>query len=327
MLELRDLSVGYGGRQAVRQASLSIGAGERIGIVGESGSGKSTLAMAMIGMAPDTATVTGSIRIDGQEMCGAEEAAWRRLRGSRVGMIFQEPLSALNPLRRVGDIVGEPLRVLAGMTPSQARARVHSLFGEVGLPDPEAKARQYPHELSGGQRQRVLIALALARDPKVLIADEPTTALDAQVALRVIALLVELTQKRGMALVFISHDLSAVARATQRVAVMYGGDIVETGPTNTILSHPRHPYAVGLVGARPRLDRLRQRGQRMPTIAGVVPALAEMPAGCRFAGRCTREMPDCHRLQPVRREVGGARTIACHLPAETLSAAGTREHA
>jgi len=223
--------------------------------------------------------------------------------------------------------VGEPLRVVARMSRAQAQARVLALFEEVGLPDPEAKAAQYPHQLSGGQRQRVLIALALARDPAILIADEPTTALDAQVALRVIALLVELTRKRGMGLVFISHDLSAIARATERVAVMYGGDIVETGPTDDILNHPRHPYSVGLVGARPRLDRLRQRGQRMPTIPGVVPALADLPAGCRFAGRCNHEMPDCHRLQPARREMDAARAVCCHLPAEKLSATVMREHA
>jgi peptide/nickel transport system ATP-binding protein len=313
MLDLNDVSVSYGGQPAVRTASLRVGAGERLGIVGESGSGKSTLAMAMMGMTPETATVSGSIRIDGQELAGASEAQWRRLRGSRIGMIFQEPLAALNPLRRVGDTVAEPLRVLAGMTRAQARTRVRALFDEVGLADPDAKAAQYPHELSGGQRQRVLIALALARDPDILIADEPTTALDAQVALRVIALLVELTRRREMALVFISHDLSAVARATQRLAVMYAGDIVETGATDDILSDPRHPYSSGLVAARPRLDRLRGRGQRMPTIPGVVPALADMPAGCRFAGRCPNEMPDCGRLLPERHELAGARKVACHL--------------
>lgn len=327
MLETRHLSVSYGGAAAVRDVSLRVEPGDRLGIVGESGSGKSTLALAMMGMTAEAASTTGSLRIDGREMIGAAEKDWQALRGSTAAMIFQEPLSALNPLKRVGDIVAEPLRVLDGLSRSEARAKVLSLFREVGLPDPDAKARQYPHELSGGQRQRVLIALALARDPAILIADEPTTALDAQVALRIVNLLMELTRKRGMALVFISHDLSAVARATGRIAVMYGGDIVEAGQTGAILASPRHPYTAGLIAARPRIDAGRERRQRMPTIPGSVPPLSEMAPGCRFAGRCSFERDICRGTRPPVRNDDGGRMMSCHLPAGATMPARVKEPA
>jgi len=316
MLELDALTVSYGAHAAVREASLRIGPGDRLGVVGESGSGKSTLALAMMGMTPETANVSGSLRIGGREMAGAGEKAWRAVRGSKVAMIFQEPLSALNPLKRVGETVAEPLRVLDGMGRADARARVLALFSEVGLPDPEAKARQYPHQISGGQRQRVLIALALSRNPEILIADEPTSALDAQVGLRIIELLAELTRRRGMGLVFISHDLSAVARATDRLAVMYGGDIVETGATTDVLGAPGHPYTAGLLAARPRIDAKRERRARLPTIEGVVPPLSELPAGCRFAGRCRLELGVCASQRPPVSEPEEGRSMRCHLSAQ-----------
>lgn len=318
MLELENLTVRYGAHAAVRDATLTIAAGDRVGIVGESGSGKSTLALAMMGMVPDAAAVAGSLRIDGRDMAGADEATWRRVRGRKIAMVFQEPLAALNPQRRVGATVAEPLRVLDGMGRAQAGARVLTLFAEVGLPDPEAKALQYPHQLSGGQRQRVLIALALARNPDILIADEPTSALDAQVGLRIVELLNDLARRRGMGLVFISHDLVAVSRATDRLCVMYGGDIVETGPTTAVLAEPRHPYTTGLIAARPRIDALRARRTRMPTIDGVVPALSNLAPGCRFSGRCQFELPRCAGERPPVAVRGDAR-VRCHLrePAPT----------
>lgn len=310
MIEVRDLSVDFGGALALRQATLGLRPGDRVGVVGESGSGKSMLGLALMGMVPDAARVAGHLGVDGRDMAGAPERDWRTLRARRVAMIFQEPMAALNPLRRVGETVCEPLRLHLGLSRADAQARALALFQEVGLPDPAARLRQYPHELSGGQRQRVLIALALACDPGLLIADEPTTALDANVALRITELLAGLTESRQMAMMFISHDLAAVARATTYLLVMYGGDIVERGPTAQVLADPRHPYTRGLLHARPRPQALRDAGgrHRLPTIPGTVPPLADLPRGCRFAGRCPVEVPVCADTRPPLR--GGA---LCHL--------------
>ncbi|GGE13901.1 peptide/nickel transport system ATP-binding protein [Gemmobacter megaterium] len=313
MIDVSNLSVNFGPAQAVRDASLTIAPGARIGIVGESGSGKSMLGLALMGMSPDAAQVTGSLTVDGTQMAGASERDWRRLRARRIAMIFQEPMAALNPLRRVGDTVAEPLRVHEGLGREAALDRALALFKEVGLPDPAARLRQFPHEISGGQRQRVLIALALACNPGLLIADEPTTALDANVALRITELLTDLSVKRQMALMFISHDLTAVARATTEIMVMYGGTVVERGPTAEVLNAPRHPYTKGLLAARPRPEGLRQSGtrRRLPTIPGTVPPLDKLPPGCRFAGRCPVELPQCATERPP--VVANA---ACHLLAQ-----------
>jgi peptide/nickel transport system ATP-binding protein len=309
MIEATNLSVSFGTAQALRDASLTIPPGARIGIVGESGSGKTMLGLALMGMVPDAAQVSGRLTVDGVEMAAAAEADWLALRARRVAMIFQEPMAALNPLRRVGDTVAEPLRVHLGLSRDAAMARALDLFREVDLPDPDSRLRQFPHELSGGQRQRVLIALALACDPGLLIADEPTSALDANVALRITDLLASLSARRGMALVFISHDLTAVARATTEIAVMYGGSLVEYGPTARVLSAPRHPYTQGLLAARPRPEAVRQNGQRrrLPTIPGTVPPLDRLPPGCRFAGRCPVELPHCAATRPALVD-----HVACH---------------
>jgi peptide/nickel transport system ATP-binding protein len=307
--------VTFGAGTALREASLVIRPGDRIGVVGESGCGKSMLGLALMGMAPDAARVTGSLTVDGAEMAGASEAAWQQLRARRVAMIFQEPMAALNPLRRVGDTVMESLRVHEGLGRDAARSRALALFDEVGIPDPPSRIRQFPHEISGGQRQRVLIALALACNPGLLIADEPTTALDANVALRITDLLVRLASERTMALLFISHDLAAVARATRDVLVMYGGDIIERGATEAVLANPRHPYTRGLLAARPSPAAVRgpdgQR-RRLPTIPGSVPPLDRLPPGCRFAGRCPVELPQCSAQRPP--DVAGA---LCHLLADS----------
>ena len=323
MLEIEGLSVAFPAGLALRAATLRIVPGDRIGIVGESGSGKSMLGLAMMGMVPEAARVTGSIRLDGAELAGAPEAVWRRHRARDVAMIFQEPMAALNPLARIGDTVAEPLRVHRGMSATAARARVVELFDEVGIPDPEARLRQFPHELSGGQRQRVLIALALACDPRVLVADEPTTALDAHVALRIIDLLVNLAARRTMALVFISHDLAAVARATTRLVVLYGGDMVEEGETAAILAAPAHPYTAGLIAARPRGIAARDpdgRRPRLPTIPGTVPALDALPPGCRFAGRCPVERAVCRQTPPPTIALSAGRLAACHALVEGAEA-------
>lgn len=317
MIELDRVSVAFGNALALREASLSIAPGTRLGIVGESGCGKSMLGLCLMGMVPEAGRVTGAIRLNGRDLAQAPEAVWRRHRARDVAMIFQEPMAALNPLSTIGDTVMEPLRVHEGLSRAQARARALALFDEVGIPDPAARLRQYPHQISGGQRQRVLIALALACNPGVLVADEPTTALDANVALRIIDLLVRLSETRNMALVFISHDLAAVARATQTIAVMYGGDIVERGATAQVLVAPHHPYTRGLLGARPGPET-RQRApgaprRRLVTIPGTVPPLYELPAGCRFAGRCPQEMAHCAMQRPLPHTPVPGQAAACHL--------------
>lgn len=313
MFEMENMTVRFSIGEALRGASLRIAPGDRMGIVGESGSGKSMLAACLMGMVPDAATLSGTLTIDGTDMTNASEATWQTIRARRAAMIFQEPMSALNPLRRVGDTVAEPMRVHMGLSKAQARDRVVALFEEVGIPDPTARLRMFPHELSGGQRQRILIALALACDPELLIADEPTTALDANVALKITDLLVHLSGARNMALVFISHDLAAVARATADIAVMYGGDIVERGLTSEVLANPVHPYTKGLLAARPDPRAVPRDAngsrRRLPTIPGTVPPLHAMAQGCRFSGRCSVERNECATVKPIP---VGPRQATCH---------------
>ncbi len=344
MLVTENLSVRFETAHALRDVCLDIRPGTRIGIVGESGSGKSMLALSLMGMIPDAAEVSGRVLFDGLDMSGASEADWRALRARRIAMIFQEPLAALNPLRRAGHTVMEALQVLRAMTRREARTCTIALFEEVGLPDPERYLRLYPHELSGGQRQRVLIALALACDPGILIADEPTTALDAVVAMRVTDLLVKLSRRRGMALVLISHDLSVVARATEYMLVMCDGDIVERGGTGDVLNAPKHPYTQGLLAARPgQRAALRQPGMirtRLPGSAALgadrkpVPA---MPAPKGQGGREPRlsrpllQATGLRRLYPQQRTslLGPRRSLVAVsdadlmiFPGETLGVVG-----
>lgn len=317
MFQLADFSVSFGTATALRRATLDIHQGDRLGIVGESGSGKTMLALCLMGMAPDAASISGRLTIDGQDMTHATERTWQQMRARRVAMIFQEPMSALNPLRRIGETVMEPLMVHEGLSRAQARMRVLALLEEVGIPDPTARLRMFPHELSGGQRQRVLIALALACNPALLIADEPTTALDANVALRITDLLVRLARERGMALVFITHDLAAVARTTKDIVVMYGGDMIEHGPTAQVLSNPAHPYTKGLLAARPDPTApprdANGKRRRLPTLPGTVPPLSALPQGCRFSGRCSVEVPHCGGTRPDHHRTGAGRSAACHL--------------
>ncbi len=318
MIRLANLTASFDGAAALRDATLTVAPGDRLGVVGESGSGKTLLALCLMGMAPDAANLTGSIHVDGQDMSAASESDWQAIRARRVAMVFQEPMAALNPLRRVGDTVAEPLMVHEGISRRAALDRALALFEEVGINEPEARLRQFPHQLSGGQRQRVLIALALACNPALLIADEPTTALDASVALRITDLLVRLAKERHMALVFISHDLAAVARATSQIMVMYGGDIVEWGPTVDVLKTPIHPYTKGLLAALPEWvithRDLAGKRRRLPTIPGTVPPLAELPRGCRFAGRCQNELARCAAQRPALQQKSVGRSAACHLP-------------
>jgi len=317
MLEITNLRVTLptvrGPGAALRDVGFSLAPGRTLGLIGESGSGKSMLALALMGLLPTGARTSGSIRFKGQELLGAREADLCRLRGNRIGMVFQEPMTTLNPLHRVGDQVAEPLRLHQGMTQSAARAHASRLLDRVRLPDAAGTLRAYPHQLSGGQRQRVTIAMALACAPDLLIADEPTTALDVTTQREILALIKDLVRETGMALLMISHDLDAMSRVAEHVMVMYGGTVVESGPLASVFARLAHPYTRGLFAARPRWphDRLGGRRQPLQTIPGRVPELADMPAGCPFSNRCAWTIQACLSQAPPVVDVGPAHGARC----------------
>jgi peptide/nickel transport system ATP-binding protein len=281
---------------AVRDVSFSLDAGQTLGIVGESGCGKTITVMALMGLLPENAQVSGSIRFEGQELIGKSDREMCRIRGDRIGMIFQEPMTALNPVHTVGRQVAEPLRLHRGLAAGAARKEAIALLDRVGIPDAARRIDAYPHQFSGGQRQRITIAMALACGPDLLIADEPTTALDVTIQRQILDLIRELVAERRMALVLISHDLGVIAQNVARMLVMYGGSVVESGPTDAVFAHRMHPYSLGLFAARPGLGA--PKGQRLATIAGNVPELADLPPGCPFAGRCAFTIPECHVTAP-----------------------------
>ena len=313
LLEVADLRVtlptARGPAEALRGVSFALEAGETLGLIGESGCGKSLTALALMGLLPDGAQVAGSVRFDSVELTTQDEAAWCRLRGNRIAMVFQEPISALNPLHPVGRQIAEPLRVHKGLSESAARAEALRLLERVQMPQAAQRLAAYPHQLSGGQRQRVLIACALACGPELLIADEPTTALDASVQREVLRLIAELVREDGMGLLLISHDLGLMADSVQRMLVMYGGAVVESGPTAALFARAAHPYTQGLHAARPRLNT--PRGTRLATIAGRVPGLLDLPAGCAFADRCPRMIDACRSAPPAAVRVGAGHEARC----------------
>ncbi|MCD2513051.1 ABC transporter ATP-binding protein [Comamonas endophytica] len=288
---------------AVRGMDFSLERGATLGIIGESGSGKSLTAMALMGLLPEHAQLSGSIRFDGRELIGLRESERSALRGNRMAMVFQEPMTALNPLHRIGRQVAEPLRRHRGLDAAAARRQAVALLDRVGIADAARRADAYPHEFSGGQRQRITIAMALACEPDLLIADEPTTALDVTIQQQILDLISDLVDERGMALLLISHDLAVVSQNVDQMLVMYGGTVVESGPTEAIFGHLGHPYTRALLAARPQLGAAQQR---LPTIAGSVPALGEMPPGCPFAGRCAHTIDPCTRQRPPAVRVDGA---------------------
>ncbi len=290
-----DLHTHRGTASAVRDMGFTLDRGQTLGLIGESGCGKSMTALALMGLAPDNSTVSGSIRLAGQELVGLRDRDWRALRGRRLAMIFQEPMTALNPVHRVGAQIAEPMRLHQGLGAEDARQKSIALMDRVGIPDAARRVDSFPHQFSGGQRQRIMIAMALACEPDVLIADEPTTALDVTVQKQILALIAELVAERGMALVLISHDLGVVAQNVQRMLVMYGGSVVESGAAAEVFRAPAHPYTRGLLAARPGLAQrlVAHRSERLPTIRGSVPDLFSMPSGCPFAGRCAFTEPAC----------------------------------
>jgi peptide/nickel transport system ATP-binding protein len=317
LLDLREISIAVrGGVTLVERASLRVRPGEAVGLVGESGSGKSMTAFAIMGLfpSPDIRVTEGRIWLDGQDLRALGPAAMRRVRGARIGMVFQDPSAYLDPLMRVGDQVAEAL-VVHGQG-AEAATRVPRLLAQVELP--AALARRYPHELSGGQRQRVLIAAALAMRPRLLIADEPTTALDATVQAEILDLLQRLQAELGLGVLLISHDLAVVAQRCQHVAVMYAGQIVEQGPASALFAAPRHPYTQGLV-----LSTLTTEAdaRRLFSIPGRVPAATAWPSGCRFHPRCPASLPDpCETLRPALMMRDEGRSDRCWRSAVTLQA-------
>ena len=320
VLAVHDLRVRVRDTDLVRVDGFTVGHGERVGLIGESGSGKSLTALAVMGLLDEGLTATGSVRLAGvdHDLLGAGERAMARVRGGRVGMVFQEPMTALNPTMRVGDQVAETM-LLHGTRAGRAAARAAAveLLRQVHVPDPEQAVRAYPHQLSGGQRQRVVIAIALANDPALLVCDEPTTALDVTVQAQVLDVLVSGAEARGAALLFITHDLAVVATVCQRVLVMYGGTVVESGMVREVFTRPRHPYTAGLLAASDlESDDGGAAGGRLRTIRGTVPAAGRFPDGCVFRTRCPNAQDDC-AVEPAwsdpadRSRAGG---FACHHP-------------
>ncbi|MBP0493941.1 ABC transporter ATP-binding protein [Pararoseomonas indoligenes] len=313
LVEIRGLTASFDGIPALRGVDLLVGRGEAVALVGESGCGKSVTWLAALGLLPGKAAVTGSVRLDGAEILHAAPAVLDRVRGGRVAMIFQDPASSLNPVHRIGRQITEALRLHRGMDGAVAKEEARRLLDRVGMPDARRRLDAYPHELSGGQNQRVMIAMALAGGPELLVADEPTTALDVTIQAQILELLAEIRRDTGMALVLISHDLGVVAETCDRVLVMYAGRIVEETASAELFSAPAHPYAAGLLAALPPMD-----GPRRPlaAIPGGVPEPWAMPPGCPYAPRCPRHVAACDRAVPPLIPVAPAHRAACIRPVE-----------
>ena len=314
-LSVKDLSVSFTterGRAGVLDGvSFDLAKGETLGLVGESGCGKSVTSLGITRLLPKPSGQidAGEVWLDGVNLLELPAIEMQRIRGPRIGMIFQDAMTALNPVQRLHVQMDESIRLHAPeLSKSQALARAIELLTDVGIPSPEMRLNDYPHQLSGGMRQRVMIAMALAAEPDLLIADEPTTALDVTVQAQILMLIKRLQQQRGMAVIFITHDLGVVAQLCQRVAVMYAGRIVEQGSVKALFSDPKHPYTRGLFDSIPHLDR--QPLTPLPTIEGLVPSPFDMPAGCRFAPRCPKAQSHCQTRPPLQSK--DQRTLACH---------------
>jgi peptide/nickel transport system ATP-binding protein len=325
ILEISDLRtvVRISGRDvaAVQDVALTIAPGETVALVGESGSGKSVTSLSIMGLLPRRIgrVDTGQIAFRGKsgevrDLARLDAESMRRIRGNDIAMVFQEPMTSLNPVYSVGEQIAEPIRIHTGRSHREAAADAVKLLADVGIPDPERRARQFPHELSGGMRQRVTIAMALACDPALLIADEPTTALDVTIQAQILELLARLQSERGMGILFVTHNLGVVAEIADRVAVMYAGRIVETGTVADVFAHPRHPYTKGLLRSVPRLGEataLKRAGTPLPTVGGSVPSLANLPRGCSFAPRCSYAVDACAAAVPPLADVGNGQHSRC----------------
>lgn len=303
VLSLRDFRVTFptlfGDVQAVRGVDLDVRAGEILGVVGESGSGKSVTFLGVMGLLPKSARISGSATVGGTELVGASSRIMREVRGRRVAMIFQDPLSALNPTHRIGDQIVEMIQAHNKVSTKAANSRAIELLAEVGIPQPAERARQYPHEFSGGMRQRVMIAMAIANDPEVLIADEPTTALDVTVQAQILEILQRIQSELNAAVVLITHDLGVVARVADRVQGMYAGRVVERGSVESVYDHPSHPYTRGLLQSLPTVGR-----ERLQPIPGAPPNMMDPPSGCAFRVRCPHAIERCADEMPSLLPVG-----------------------
>ncbi|MDO9498984.1 ABC transporter ATP-binding protein [Falsiroseomonas sp.] len=308
LVSLKGLRVAFDEQLALRGIDLDVAPGESVGLVGESGCGKSVTWLAALGLLPGRATVSGSVKLDGQELLHARPNVLDRVRGGRIAMIFQDPASSLNPVHRIGKQITEALRLHRGMDGPQARAEAKRLLDQVGIPDAARRLDAWPHELSGGQNQRVMIAIALAGRPELLVADEPTTALDVTIQAQILTLLQELRKDTGMALVLISHDLGVVADSCERVCVMYAGRIVEQAPSARLFEAPAHPYTRGLLGALPPLHGPRRK---LSAIPGGVPEPWAMPPGCAFAPRCSMHVSACDAAVPEQVGLGRGHRASC----------------
>ncbi len=329
VLSVRDVNVTFrssrGAVRAVNGVSWDLRPGEVLGIVGESGSGKSAMALSILGLLPKPprCRVSGSAMYRGTELLGASERRLREIRGNRISMIFQDPMSSLNPLHVVGKQISEAIGThRPDVTSARRWERAVQLLKDVGIPDPERRAEQHPHEYSGGMRQRAMIAMAMANNPQVLIADEPTTALDVTIQAQVVELLRRIRQETGTAMVLITHDLGLVAEIADRVVVMYGGRIVEHGPVLRIFEQPSHPYTVGLLRSMPKLE---QAPAELPSIPGQPPDPAQLPEGCSFHPRCplAKGRRECLTVLPPLEPLAGGGASACHFYSEVPGAAAT----
>jgi oligopeptide/dipeptide ABC transporter ATP-binding protein len=315
LLSVKDLRVGFtteGGRlQAVDGVSFDLAAGEVLAIVGESGSGKSVTAQTILGLTRShNASIEGSVRLGETELLDASEAALREVRGERIGMVFQDPMTSFNPVYRIGSQIVEAIRAHRGdVSKDEARARAIELLESVGIPDAARRVDDYPHEFSGGMRQRAMIAMALALEPEVLIADEPTTALDVTIQAQILRLLESLNRERNLATILITHDLGVVAEVADRVMVMYAGRVVEEGTLDEIFYDPQHPYTWGLLGSLSRIDR--PRPQRLPQISGAPPSLISLPEGCAFRPRCPHEFSKCTEPPALEARLGAEAPSHC----------------
>jgi peptide/nickel transport system ATP-binding protein len=310
ILEVRNLTVEFPLRRgrlvAVDGISFSIAPGEVLGVVGESGAGKSLTGMAVIGLLePPGRIAGGEILLEGERIDQLKGEALRRVRGRRIGAIFQDPLTSLNPLYTVGEQLTETILTHMPVDPAEARERALGLLREVGIPAPEARIDQYPHQFSGGMRQRVVIALALCAEPRLIIADEPTTALDVSIQAQIIQLLKKLARERGTAVMLVTHDMGVIAETADRVAVMYAGRIAEIGPVREVLKSPRHPYTTGLMGSIPKLGAgAGKHSSRLVQIEGAMPRLNAIPSGCAFHPRCNRVIDRCRSERPEPQQAG-----------------------
>jgi peptide/nickel transport system ATP-binding protein len=324
LLEVQDLQVHFRSRDGINRAvdglTFHVEQGETLAIVGESGCGKSVTSMSLLGLIPPRAgRIAGAIRFQGQDLLNACPRELQRIRGNEISMIFQEPMSSLNPLLTIGRQIAETVRLHQGLDRQAAHARAIEMLTLVGIPEPAQRVREYPHELSGGMRQRVMIAIALACNPRLLIADEPTTALDVTIQAQILGLMRSLKESTGTAIILITHDLGVVAETAQRVMVMYAGRKVEEAPVRELFAHPLHPYTKGLLGAVPRLgSSLRGQTSKLSEIPGQVPSLKQRISGCVFADRCPVATDVCRTLAPAMQEKRPGHAAACHLQAREM---------